>query len=112
MLGWCILTARFAAPNGGGPGGACGHCYEITPRSSSGASLDSQALTFMIVDECPASQDLDGSPNPHCSMCAHGEVNDFGQPWHFDIAVDAMNPEQYAKFYKDATDGRYVLLDN
>jgi hypothetical protein len=28
-----------------------------------------------------------------------------GQPWHFDIAVDAMSDAQYAQFFNGVTDG-------
>ncbi|RDW84246.1 glycoside hydrolase family 45 protein [Coleophoma cylindrospora] len=87
----------------GGPGGACGICYEITPVSSAGVALSSQALTFMIVDECPASIALSGGS--HCNQCTTSEVNDMGQHWHFDIAVDAMSTAQYSTFFNGVTDG-------
>jgi len=87
----------------GGPGGACGICYEITPVSGAGEALTSQALTFMIVDECPASVALSGGS--HCNTCSLSETNDFGQTFHFDIAVDAMSSEQYSTFFNGVTDG-------
>ena len=98
-MGECLIV-----PNGGGPGAACGICYRLTPISATGISLDQQALTFMIIDECPAGNA--GSRNAHCGMCSAGEVNDFGQEWHFDIAVDAMNKEQYGTFFSNVTDGQ------
>jgi len=65
-------------------------------------------MVFMIVDECPASINPGGGnydQGSHCGMCKAGDVNDFGQQWHFDIASDAMNLEQYNTFYKGVTDG-------
>ncbi|KAH8168154.1 hypothetical protein CIB48_g82 [Xylaria polymorpha] len=32
-------------------------------------------------------------------------VNDYGQTWHFDIAVDIMSTDQYNKFFNVVTDG-------
>jgi len=87
----------------GGPGGACGLCYEITPVSGAGEALTAQALTFMIVDECPASVALSGGS--HCNTCSLSETNDFGQTFHFDIAVDAMSTDQYSTFFNGVTDG-------
>ena len=97
-----LIEGDSIAPNGGGPGGACGVCYKLTPISATGISLDKQALTFMIIDECPAGNAT--SRSAHCGMCAAGEVNDFGQEWHFDLAVDAMNNEQYTTFFRNVTD--------
>ena len=76
----------------GGPGGACGICYKLTPVSSSGTVLSSQALTFMIIDECPAAEALSGGYN--CDQCTVGATNALGQPWNFDIAIDAMSTSQ------------------
>lgn len=58
----------------------------------------------MIVDECPASVALSGGK--HCDTCNTSEKNDFGQTWHFDIAVDAMSSSQYSTFFNGVTDGR------
>ena len=105
-----ILT-RFIVPEAGGPGGACGLCYELTPVSNTSQLLDKQAMTFMIVDECPASANpsqKDAGRSTHCGQCQLGDVNDFGQPFHFDVAVDAMNKDQYNLFFSDATGGRYA----
>ncbi|MCJ1384357.1 hypothetical protein MMC17_007473 [Xylographa soralifera] len=98
-----LIGGRSIAPNGGGPGGACGICYKLTPISATGVSLDKQALTFMVIDECPAGNA--SSRSAHCGMCGAGEVNDFGQEWHFDLAVDAMNKDQYNTFFSNVTDG-------
>ncbi len=76
----------------GGPGGACGICYKLTPVSSSGTVLSSQALTFMIIDECPAAAALSGGNN--CNQCNPSEKNVLGQPYNFDIAIDAMSTSQ------------------
>jgi len=89
--------------NAGGPGAACGVCYWITPVSSSGTALGSQALKFKIVDECPASVALSGGS--HCKQCTTSETNDMGQHWHFDIAIDAMSTAQYNQFFNGVTDG-------
>jgi len=87
----------------GGPGGACGLCFKITPVSGSGTALTAQAMTFKIIDECPASVSLSGGT--HCNTCSTSEKNDFGQTWHFDIAVDAMSTTQYSTFFQGVTDG-------
>ena len=34
-----------------------------------------------------------------------GKVNDMGQSWHFDIAIDAMSTDQYNQFFNGVTDG-------
>ncbi|KAI9870050.1 MAG: hypothetical protein M1830_004749 [Pleopsidium flavum] len=88
----------------GGPGHACGLCYHITPVSTHDTVLSAQSLTFMIVDECPASPVASGGR--HCTQCHTSDVNDYGQHWHFDIAVDAMSPGQYERCFKGVTDGR------
>jgi len=88
----------------GGPGAACGLCYKLTPVSSHGTTLTDQALSFMIVDECPASPAASGAR--HCTQCHTSDVNDYGQHWHFDIAVDAMSTAQYDRFFNGVTDGR------
>lgn len=106
---WKILTD----PHGGGPGAACGLCYKVTPISGGGLLLDKQALTFKIIDECPAEVDPtapNSGPSLHCGMCSLGQLNDFGQQWHFDIAVDAMNKDQYDTFFGNVTDGKYVAV--
>ncbi|CAJ2511829.1 Uu.00g074540.m01.CDS01 [Anthostomella pinea] len=95
--------ANPSVSSAGGPGGACGICYSITPVSSSGTALTANTLTFMIVDECPASVSLSGGS--HCNTCSTSEKNDMGQTWHFDIAVDAMSDAQYSTFFKGVTDG-------
>jgi len=74
-----------------------------TPVSSAGVALTANALTFRIVDECPASVSLSGGN--HCGQCTTSAVNDFGQHWHFDIAVDAMSTAQYNTFFAGVTDG-------
>ena len=74
-----------------------------TPVSASGSALPAQALTFRIIDECPASEALSGGY--HCDQCSTSSVNDFGQTWHFDIAVDAMSSSQYDTFFNGVTDG-------
>ena len=63
--------ANPSVSGGGGPGGACGICYSITPMSG-GSELTAQTLTFMIVDECPASVSLSGGS--HCDTCTTSEV--------------------------------------
>ena len=105
----------------GGPGGACGVCYWLTPVSTDGVALSANALIFKIIDECPASVTLSGGE--HCNQCTTSEVstfssylpapnvltrkkvNDMGQSWHFDIAVDAMSTDQYNQFFNGVTDG-------
>lgn len=95
--------ANPSVSGGGGPGGACGICYWITPVDSSGNALSANALIFMIIDECPAASSLSGGS--HCDQCTTSEVNDMGQTWHFDIAVDAMSTAQYNQFFNGVTDG-------
>ncbi|CAK4005670.1 Hypothetical predicted protein [Lecanosticta acicola] len=95
--------ANPSVSSSGGPGGACGICYSITPVSSSGTALTANTLTFMIADECPASVALSGGK--HCNTCTTSEKNDLGQTWHFDIAVDAMSDAQYKTFFNGVTDG-------
>ncbi|PMD28029.1 glycoside hydrolase family 45 protein [Hyaloscypha hepaticicola] len=94
---------QLAFADAGGPGGACGICYQLTPVSSSGTVLSSQALTFMIVDECPAAEALSGGYN--CDQCTISETNVLGQHWNFDIAIDAMSTSQYDTFFNGVTDG-------
>ncbi|MCJ1253235.1 hypothetical protein MMC24_001046 [Lignoscripta atroalba] len=89
--------------NAGGPGAACGICYKLTPVSASGEALTQQAMTFMIIDECPVSPIPINNNN--CGMCKTGDKNIFNQEWHFDIAVDAMNQSQYDLFFKGVTYG-------
>ena len=84
-----------------GPGPACGLCYELTPVSSSNEALIAQKTTFMIVDECPAK----GNNTKHCGQCSATAINDYEKTFHFDIAADAMNNEQYQRFIANATDG-------
>ena len=95
--------------------------FKLTPVSGSGDSLTSQAMTFvrssgpkpthstfcltypsqMIIDECPVT-----SPNTqNCGQCSLSDTNAFGQSFHFDIATDAMNQEQYNTFFNGVTDG-------
>jgi len=95
--------ANPSVSNAGGPGGACGICYKLTPVSGSGTALSSQAMTFKIVDECPVSVSLSGGK--HCDTCTTSETNDFGHTWHFDIAIDAMSTSQYNTFFEGVTDG-------
>ncbi|MCJ1473784.1 hypothetical protein MMC13_002435 [Lambiella insularis] len=100
--------ANPSDPKGGGPGAACGICFKLTPISGSGRLLHSQALTFKVIDECPAALDTsnpNGGLSQHCGMC-NGQVNDYGQQWHFDIAVDAMNKHQYNTFFNGTTDDK------
>ncbi|KAI9852585.1 MAG: hypothetical protein M1838_000239 [Thelocarpon superellum] len=86
--------------NAGGPGGACGQCFQISPvDDSTQTTLCNQSLIFKIVDECPISQ---GS---HCAQCSTSDVNSNGHAFHFDIAADAMNQQQYQQFYQSVTDG-------
>ena len=92
-------------PNGGGPGAACGTCYSLTPMNENNVPLPAQAMTFMIIDECPASQDLQRGPGMHCNQCSPGSTNMNGMQWHFDIATDAMNQQQYDQFYQGVTNG-------
>jgi len=95
--------ANPSVSGAGGPGGACGVCYQITPISSSGTALNANTLTFQIIDECPAASSLSGGN--HCDQCTTSETNDMGQTWHFDIAVDAMSTAQYKQFFNGVTDG-------
>jgi hypothetical protein len=46
----------------------------------------------MIIDECPAAEALSGGYN--CDQCTVGATNALGQPWNFDIAIDAMSTSQ------------------
>lgn len=64
--------ANPSVSGAGGPGGACGICYRITPVSASGTALSANALTFKIIDECPASVALSGGK--HCDTCSTSEV--------------------------------------
>ncbi|KAI9810140.1 MAG: hypothetical protein M1827_006666 [Pycnora praestabilis] len=90
----------------GGPGGACGICYKLTPVSAGGQALSAQAMTFMIVDECPAAPALQRGASTNCNQCSVGSTNGMGQNWHFDIGVDGMNSQQYSTFFNTATYGR------
>ena len=70
--------------------------------------LVNQALTFMVIDECPASHTPQipfSGPSQHCGQCKMGDMNDYGKQWHFDIAADAMSPAQYSTFFAGVTDG-------
>jgi len=87
----------------GGPGGACGICYWVTPVSNAGVALSANALEFMIIDECPASVALSGGQS--CRTCSTSETNEYGHTWHFDIAIDAMSTAQYNQFFNGVTDG-------
>ncbi|KAI9825104.1 MAG: hypothetical protein M1832_001424 [Thelocarpon impressellum] len=87
----------------GGPGAACGVCYQITPIDANDKALCDQAMVFKIVDECPVSAASTGVNN--CNQCKVGDVNTFGFSYHFDIAVDAMNQKQYDLFFKGVTQG-------
>ncbi|KAF8849747.1 hypothetical protein BDZ45DRAFT_771808 [Acephala macrosclerotiorum] len=95
--------ANPSVSGAGGPGGACGLCYQITPVSASGTALSANALIFKIIDECPASVALSGGK--HCDTCTTSEVNDYGHTWHFDIAIDTMSTAQYNQFFAGVTDG-------
>ncbi|KIN00752.1 glycoside hydrolase family 45 protein [Oidiodendron maius Zn] len=95
--------ANPSVSGAGGPGGACGVCYWLTPVSAEGVALSANALIFKIIDECPASVALSGGK--HCDQCTTSEVNDMGQHWHFDIAIDAMSTAQYNQFFNGVTDG-------
>jgi len=95
----------------GGAGGACGICYQITPVNSAGSALSANALTFMIVDECPAAAALSGGNN--CNQCSTSATSStFGTHWTFDIAIDAMSSSQYKTFYNGVTDGSNWLKVN
>ncbi|KAI9696441.1 MAG: hypothetical protein M1836_005719 [Candelina mexicana] len=83
----------------GGPGAACGLCYQLTPVGGKGAN---QSMTFMIVDECPASPGLQRGASTNCNQCSASDKNSMGQTFHFDIAVDAMNQQQYNTFFNGA----------
>lgn len=103
MLYAAINQLGFGANPGGGaggPGSACGQCVKITPVSDAGKELPENALTFMLVDECPVSG---GGVN--CNQCKLSDHNVFGHAFHFDIASDAMNSQQFKQFYKGVTDG-------
>ena len=101
----------ISVPGAGGPGQACGLCFNLTPLDSHGNPLSANNLTFMIVDECPVLTDgSSGSVSPNCGMCQPGDVNAAGQQTHFDIAVDAMNQAQYDQFFSGCMDGKYVML--
>ncbi|MCJ1338257.1 hypothetical protein MMC09_003543 [Bachmanniomyces sp. S44760] len=94
-------------------GGVCGLCFEITPTDKNGRPISGKTLTFQVVDNCPAAV-KDGSgnliKNPNCGQCSAGDVNEkFGQEFHFDIAVDAMNSHQYHTFFDGAPLETYVL---
>ncbi|KAI9747455.1 MAG: hypothetical protein M1835_002105 [Candelina submexicana] len=89
----------------GGPGAACGLCYQLTPAGGKGAN---QSMTFMIVDECPASPGLQRGASTNCNQCSASDKNSMGQTFHFDIAVDAMNQQQYNTFFNGAW-GRHVV---
>jgi hypothetical protein len=64
--------ANPSVTGAGGPGGACGVCYRLTPVSASGTALSANALTFKIIDECPAAVALSGGK--HCDTCSTSEV--------------------------------------
>ena len=99
----------MAVAAAGGAGGACGVCFRLTPMSFNNSLLYNQAMTFMIVDECPASatpQVPFSGPSLHCGQCKMGDMNDYGKQWHFDIAVDAMNQQQFSQFFNGVTDGQ------
>ena len=70
--------------------------------SSSGKMLTTQALSFMIVDNCPVTSNGGG----YCGQCREGMLNLAGQEFHFDIASDAMSRQQYNTFFNGATDGK------
>ncbi|GAA96731.1 glycoside hydrolase family 45 protein [Mixia osmundae IAM 14324] len=94
-----INQRAFGAVNG--PGWACGKCYTITPISDADEVLCDQSLTFEICDLCPV-----GTQNfKNCGQCRGSTNTAFGQEFHFDIATDAMNAEQYATFTKGITYG-------
>ena len=64
--------ANPSVSGAGGPGGACGVCYWLTPVSAEGVALSANALIFKIIDECPASVALSGGK--HCDQCTTSEV--------------------------------------
>lgn len=64
------------------------------------------SMTFMIVDECPAATNLQRGQATNCNQCSPSDKNSMGQTFHFDIAVDAMNAQQYSNFFNGATYGR------
>ncbi|MCJ1335231.1 hypothetical protein MMC09_000499 [Bachmanniomyces sp. S44760] len=100
--------ANPSVKDNGGPGAACGKCYQLTPISKSGHPLPGNALTFQIIDECPAAADpstLGATRSVHCGQCTVQDKNDFNQTFHFDIAADAMNQKQYNTFFNGVTDG-------
>ncbi|KAI9719631.1 MAG: hypothetical protein M1812_003402 [Candelaria pacifica] len=95
----------------GGPGAACGLCYQLTPVGGHGASTNN-SMTFMIVDECPAAPNLQRGASTNCNQCSISDKNTMGQTFHFDIAVDAMNSQQYHQFFDGATYGSNWLAVN
>ncbi|KAA6415357.1 MAG: hypothetical protein FRX48_00072 [Lasallia pustulata] len=98
--------ANPAVPGAGGPGYACGLCFRLTPLDPRGNQLVANALTFMIVDECPVlAGGNSGNRSPSCGMCHPGDVNGNGQQTHFDIAVDAMNQAQHNHFFNGCPNG-------
>jgi hypothetical protein len=68
-----------------------------------GAAVSANALRFMIIDEHPASETLSGGQ--HCKQCVVGELNDMGEPWRLDMAIDAMSTAQYNQFFNGVTGG-------
>ena len=80
-------------------------CYQITPMDNGGNANCGQSMIFKIIDECPVSSA--GSVN-NCNQCSINDQNVFGHAFHFDIAVDAMNQQQYNSFYQGVTDGSFV----
>ncbi|GAA96732.1 glycoside hydrolase family 45 protein [Mixia osmundae IAM 14324] len=99
LLYAAINQEAFGSVHGSGP--ACGLCFELSPVSGSGQELADQALTFEIIDNCPVGSGSD----QNCGQCKGTTNAAFSKPTHFDIASDAMSPEQYAQFYNGVTDG-------
>lgn len=90
----------------GGPGAPLRQSATRSPPSPPPASpLSANALKFFIIDKCPASEALSGGQ--YCEQCRVGELNDMGEPWHFDIAIDAMSTAEYNRgfFLNSVTDG-------
>ena len=67
--------ANPSVAGGGGPGAACG------------TALSGNALIFMIIDECPASNALSGGS--HCDTCTTSEV----EPLPLRLVPDSPNNE-------------------
>ncbi|KAI9804461.1 MAG: hypothetical protein M1825_001360 [Sarcosagium campestre] len=84
---------------GGGAGGACGQCFEITPLVDGKPATD-QTVNFMIVDECPADP-AKSEGHTYCTQCGIGWLNHLGENWHFDVMRNNMNPQDAERFFRN-----------